>query len=150
MGPNTNTPNYNQAPGNTGTNFEVPGNQSPQYNVDPSTTLNSGVAYNRAPLNGAEQLRNAERLAQPSQAMPMAATAAVTSTPAATTPQPVSQPVAKPQDAEQLEKVWVDKSKQVIASTREDPYEQAHQIALLMKGYLQARYGRTINNAGSK
>ena len=150
MGPNTNTSNHNQAPGSVGANYEASGNQLPQYNVDQSTTFNSGVRYNQAPLNSAEQLRNAEQLAQPSQAMPTIANGAAATTMPPSSSQATSQPAAKSQDADQLEKIWVDKSKQAIDSTREDPYEQAHQIALLMKGYLKERYGRTINDSGSK
>lgn len=42
----------------------------------------------------------------------------------------------------ELEKLWVGKAKTVVVENRYNPYEQAHQIAMLVQGYLQARYGK--------
>ena len=113
------------------------GNQLPQYNVDPSTTLNSGAEHlNQAPLGRESSWLLPSNWAQPSQAIPAAT--------------PVQQPAAQPDpvmvsrptttttvDAEQMEKVWVGKAQQAIAKDKDNPYELAHQIALLMKGYLR-------------
>lgn len=146
MGPNSGSANnLNRTPNQQPGMAEV-GNQLPQYNVDPTTTLNSGAEHlNQAPL-GREQLAIAEQLAQPSQAIPVAT--------------PVQQPAAQPDpvmasrptttttvDAEQMEKVWVGKAQQAIAKDKDDPYELAHQIALLMKGYLRERYGKIIGKS---
>ena len=140
MEPSAGTPNFNQAP-RQGGNFEVNANQLPQYNVDNSSTFNTGYnQLNQAPLQ-AEQLAIAEQLAQPSQAVPIAQT-----------PQPTSQPVAaslpvtptKPIDADQLEKVWVGRAQQAISDHKDDPYELAHQVAMLMQGYLRERYGKIV------
>ena len=128
MGPNTGTPNFNQAPQPQGGVVENGNSLPPQYNVDPTTTSISGYEqFNQAPMR-AEQLPNAELLAQPAQSMPVA------------TP---TEPV-KTVDADQLEKQWVDKTQQTIAKYRDDPYEQAHQIALLVQGYLRERYGKIV------
>lgn len=136
-----NTPNFNQMPGQPGGNFNVAGNQLPQYNVGPNTTLNrSPENFNQAPLNTGEHLAQAEQLAQPSQAMP-AAQQLVAATPTTTVP-PVTP--TKPVDQQQMAKVWVGRAQQTIAATQTDPYEQAHQIAMLMKGYLQERYGKIV------
>ena len=140
MGPNTGTPNFNQAPQPQGGAVEAGNNLPPQYNVDPTTTPISGYEqFNQAPIR-AEQLPNAEMLAQPAQSIPVAAQpqpTAQTQQPAATTP-------VKTVDADQLEKQWVDKTQQTIAKYRDDPYEQAHQIALLVQGYLRERYGKIV------
>ena len=138
MGPNSGTPNFNQAPRPQGGAVETGGNLSPQYNVDPATTAISGYEqFNQAPMR-TEQLPNAELLAQPVQSIPTATQAQ----PVATQQQP-AEPV-KTVDADQLEKQWVDKTQQTIAKYRDDPYEQAHQIALLVQGYLRERYGKIV------
>ena len=85
-----------------------------------------------------EQLPNAELLAQPVQSIPTATQAQPVAT-----PQQPAEPV-KTVDADQLEKQWVDKTQQTIAKYRDDPYEQAHQIALLVQGYLRERYGKIV------
>ena len=142
MGPNSGTPNFNQAPQPQGGAVETGGNLPPRYNVDPATTAISGYEqFNQAPIH-AEQLPNAEMLAQPAQSIPVAAQpqpTAQTQQPAATTP-------VKTVDADQLEKQWVDKTQQTIAKYRDDPYEQAHQIALLVQGYLRERYGKIVGD----
>lgn len=142
MGPNSGTPNFNQAPQPQGGAVETGGNLPPQYNVDPATTaISSYEQFNQAPIR-AEQLPNAEMLAQPAQSIPVAAQpqpTAQTQQPAATTP-------VKTVDADQLEKQWVDKTQQTIAKYRDDPYEQAHQIALLVQGYLRERYGKIVGD----
>lgn len=138
MGPNTGTPNFNQMPQPQGGAVEAGNNLPPQYNVDPATTSTSGYEqFNQAPMR-AEQLPNAELLAQPVQSIPTATQAQ----PVATQQQP-AEPV-KTVDADQLEKQWVDKTQQTIAKYRDDPYEQAHQIALLVQGYLRERYGKIV------
>lgn len=145
MGPSTGTPNFNQAPRPAGGGAEVGGNNLPQYNVDPATTLNSSPEnFNQAPLQ-AEQLANAERLAQPSQVVPAAPTQPVAITPSA---QPVATQPTKTVDAEQLEREWVNKAQQAIAKDQDDPYELAHRIAMLMSGYLRERYGKIIGKSG--
>lgn len=142
MGPNSGTPNFNQAPQPQGGAVETGGNLPPQYNVDPATTaISSYEQFNQAPIR-AEQLPNAEMLAQPAQSIPVVAQpqpTAQTQQPAATTP-------VKTVDADQLEKQWVDKTQQTIAKYRDDPYEQAHQIALLVQGYLRERYGKIVGD----
>ena len=139
MGPNTGTPNFNQAPQPQGGVVENGNSLPPQYNVDPTTTSISGYEqFNQAPMR-AEQLPNAELLAQPAQSMPVA----TPTQPVTTQPQQPAAPV-KTVDADQLEKQWVDKAQQTIAKYRDDPYEQARQIALLVQGYLRERYGKIV------
>lgn len=142
MGPNSGTPNFNQAPQPQGGAVETGGNLPPQYNVDPATTTISGYEqFNQAPIR-AEQLPNAEMLAQPAQSIPVAAQPQ----PTAQTQQSATTTPVKTVDADQLEKQWVDKTQQTIAKYRDDPYEQAHQIALLVQGYLRERYGKIVGD----
>lgn len=142
MGPNNGNNgavNFNQQPNPQAANFNVAPNQLPQYNVGPNTTFNSGYEQmNQAPA-AAETTPSVVQSVQPAQAIPVAAPVVTpVITPVSTTP------ADKTKTPAQLEKEWVDKTKSAIDATRSDPYEQAHQIALLMKGYLQARYGKIV------
>lgn len=142
MGPNNGSlPNFNSAPNPQASNFNVAPNQLPQYNVGPNTTYNSGYNnYNQAP-QPVEQAPRAEQMIQQPVIVTATPNPAPTSTP---TPDPTAVSSDKPQTAAQLEKEWVDKAKTTISATQSDPYEQAHQVALLMKGYLQKKYGKII------
>lgn len=140
MGPNNNIPNFNKGgvsqPNNLGASHE----QLPQYNVGGNTTHDS----RKENLNLAPAIEQA-----PPAPLPLPVVTPVQST-ATPVPPPTSQPdpvAAIPttkQEIAKVEKEWVDKAKSTIASTRANPYEQAHQVSLLMKGYLQARYGKII------
>lgn len=143
MGPNSNTPNYNQMPTPAGNRFEQGQNVPPQYNVGPNTTFNRGPEqFNQAPLNTGEHLAQAEQLAQPTQAIPTAQPIAAASA------QPTVPPATptKTVDPKQMEHVWVGRAKQTIEATQDNPYEQAHQIAMLMQGYLREKYGKIVGS----
>jgi hypothetical protein len=49
-------------------------------------------------------------------------------------------------DGDLIEKEWVTKVKQVIATTADDPYEQNKKFSQLKADYLQKRYGKTIKS----
>lgn len=73
---------------------------------------------------------------------------------------PMQQPVPAPQQIQQpqapmnapmvaadedlIEKEWVDKAKEIIKSTADDPYTRTAQVSELQRSYLQKRYGKTI------
>lgn len=130
--------------------------QLPQYNVAGNTTANTG--YNKidsSPMRSAEQLANAEQLAQPTQSMPIAQTVNPTPTPAPTDGGDNNSMAAgdpnTAQDVDTIEAEWVDRTRKVIAETREDPYAQAHEVAELMRDYIKKRYGKIVGKApGSK
>ena len=44
-------------------------------------------------------------------------------------------------------KCGLETAQQAIAKDKDNPYELAHQIALLMKGYLRERYGKIIGKS---
>lgn len=122
--------NYNSAP-------------TTQYNVDPAQSqANYGERLTATPentFNAAPQPQNVEpSMTQPAvSALPQSAAAQPT-TPSS------SNAADKEIDAEQLERIWVDKAKNTIERTRMDPHEEAHQIAELTAGYLRERYGKEI------
>lgn len=55
--------------------------------------------------------------------------------------------VALPVDAEDsdlIEKEWVDRAKQIVEHTREDPYEQQRALSQMKADYLKKRYNKDI------
>lgn len=76
-------------------------------------------------------------------------------------PPPVAQPVATPPpaaapsqqtitapmvaaDEELIEKEWVDKAKEIIQRTGDDPHARTEQVNQLQRSYLEKRYGKVI------
>lgn len=47
-------------------------------------------------------------------------------------------------DDDLIEKEWVDKAKQIIASTRDDPYRREIEVGRLQADYLKKRYGKDL------
>lgn len=72
-------------------------------------------------------------------------------------PQPVAVPIQAPQDntsaplvaddADLIEKEWVDRAKKIIQDTRDDPAKREEQVSQLQKDYLKKRYGKEIGAA---
>lgn len=55
--------------------------------------------------------------------------------------------IALPADAEDtdlIEKEWVDRAKQIVEHTREDPYEQQRALSQMKADYLKKRYNKDI------
>ena len=48
-------------------------------------------------------------------------------------------------DDDLIEKEWVDKAKQIIASTRDDPFRREEEIGRLQADYLKKRYGKDLH-----
>ena len=47
-------------------------------------------------------------------------------------------------DTDRIEQEWVIKTKQILLATRNDPYEQARQLAALRADYMMKRYNKEI------
>ncbi len=47
-------------------------------------------------------------------------------------------------DADLIEKEWVNKAKQIVDQTRDDPYKQTEELTVFKADYMQKRYGKTI------
>jgi len=113
------------------------------------------AAPNLPPLDvGIE--RGQERVEQVAEASARAADAA-TSVPAPVPVAPVvpaqaqqGQPVAPSAtplvaaDEDLIEKEWVDKAKQIIEQTRDDPHARTQKVNELQRDYLQKRYGKVV------
>lgn len=98
--------------------------------------------------------RGQERFEQAAEAGARASDAA-TSASAAALPQPVAVPVDDPAvsaiispmiaaDEDLIEKEWVDKAREIIEQTKEDPFTRTAKVNALQRDYLQKRYGKVI------
>lgn len=47
-------------------------------------------------------------------------------------------------DEDVIEKEWVDKAKEIIQATKDDPYERTNQVSQLQRDYLKKRYGKDV------
>jgi hypothetical protein len=47
-------------------------------------------------------------------------------------------------DGDVIEKEWVEKAKQIVAHTRQDPYRQTKELHKFKAEYMQKRYNKTI------
>lgn len=61
-------------------------------------------------------------------------------------PRPASPNVnpAMAADEDVIEKEWVQRLKQIIATTKHDPFLQEHEISKLQADYLMKRYGKQV------
>ena len=50
-------------------------------------------------------------------------------------------------DDDLIEKEWVDKAKEIIARTKDDPYLREREVSRLQADYLQKRYGKELGAA---
>ena len=47
-------------------------------------------------------------------------------------------------DADLIEKEWVDKAKEIVARTSQDPYRQNKELTLMKADYLKKRYNKDV------
>jgi len=123
----------------------------------PTPPLNQGERIPSLPPLDAGIERGAERREQAAEAGARAADAASLAVPvvvpqpqpAATVPtdDPVQQTTSSPlvaADEDLIEKEWVDKAKEIILHTRDDPHSRTQKVNELQRDYLQKRYNRAI------
>jgi hypothetical protein len=55
-----------------------------------------------------------------------------------------SLPLANDDDGDLIEKAWVDKAKQIVERTRDDPHKQSEAITVFKADYMKKRYGKNI------
>ena len=53
-------------------------------------------------------------------------------------------PTQASDDSDRIEKSWVIKAKQIVESTRNDPYKQSEELSLFKADYMKKRYNRTV------
>mgnify|MGYP007068867546 CR=1 FL=1 len=57
---------------------------------------------------------------------------------------PVPNTPAIADDADLIEKEWVDKAKEIVARTRHDPYMQNKEVELMKADYMRKRYNKEV------
>lgn len=101
--------------------------------------------------------RGQERFEQAAEAGARASDAAATASVATTIAVPAA-PAQAPRDEPQtsttaplvaadedlIEKEWVDKAKEIIDQTKDDPYTRTAKVNALQRDYLQKRYGKVV------
>ena len=133
---------FEQNPAQQGGSYEA----SPEFNVVSPEVL-------PASPERVEQ-RNVIELAPPPPAMPAPVAMPMPPQPLPATPAPAADPtVANPiaaNDDDVIEKEWVDRAKQVILRTKDNPYARERAIGELQRDYLAKRYGRQVGTSGDE
>lgn len=62
-----------------------------------------------------------------------------------TSAQPITTGPASAKDSDRIEKEWVKRAESVVASTKNDPYEQERQVSHLQVDYLKKRFGKDLS-----
>lgn len=101
------------------------------------------TSQERAPEVGQVQAEVAQ-LAMPALPAPVLSSGGVTQQQAA--PNDATNLVAGDDDL--IEKEWVDKAKNIIAATKDNPYKREQEINKLQIEYIRKRYGRAIGDSG--
>lgn len=57
---------------------------------------------------------------------------------------PAASALVTDDDSDLIEKEWVDKAKQIVERTRDDPHKQSEELTVFKADYLKKRYGKTI------
>lgn len=82
---------------------------------------------------------------------PVLPTPVMTAAPQPPMPQAVQAPVntnpTVANDDDLIEKEWVDKAKQIISQTRDDPHQRERQVGALQRDYLKKRYGKELGDS---
>ena len=99
-----------------------------------------------------EQASGAERAPQASQAAPPSAIPMpIIPQVQLSVPQPqsssqssVSTSSTQADDGDLIEKEWVNRAKQVVERTKDDPYKQTEELTLVKVDYMQKRYGKSL------
>jgi hypothetical protein len=112
-----------------------------------SATPNGVQPAEKAPA-GAETSQAQPAALPPSGALPLPAVpAAPAPLPANNSQQGMAVPIATPQitdDGDLIEKEWVNKAKQIVERTRDDPYKQSEELTVFKADYMKKRYNKTI------
>jgi len=121
----------------------IPGNTTPETVIGGTeTAIEQGGSS--APERAPEQAASAQA-SMAAQAVPITLPTPVIDTQAASS-QSVSadSSPAVAADDDLIEKEWVDKAKQIISSTRDDPARREKEVGRLQADYLKKRYGKEL------
>lgn len=126
----------------------------PRFTPDNPETWNGDAQHENSVERAAE--RGHEQLSQPVEQAPAAGPAVVVPT-LPVPPGPVvtddttttasSDTPLVAADEDVIEKEWVDKAKQIINATKDDPYRREYEVSRLQADYLEKRYGKKLGEA---
>lgn len=124
-----------QAPDNPGYSYEIPPNfASPEQGISqPERSLE------RSPVEIAPQVQPQQPIQMPPVAAPSFQINSLGDDNSSQTSNPISA-----NDDDVIEKEWVDRAKQVLAQTRDDPHQREKAIGELQRDYLMKRYGKQL------
>ena len=124
----------------------IPGNTRPEIVVGGTETAIEQQGSS-APERAPEQAAHAQA-SMAAQAVPITLPTPVIAPPIDQI-QPVSDDSspAVAADEDLIEKEWVDKAKQIISSTRDDPARREKEVGRLQADYLKKRYGKELGTA---
>jgi hypothetical protein len=114
--------------------------------VEQLPNANTGEKGNNKPSTGAESFNTASpapMAAIPLPALPLTQTN-VQQTNAHTSIGSQGNPAYASDDADLIEKEWINKAKQIVEQTRDDPYKQSEELTVFKADYMKKRYNRTI------
>lgn len=124
----------------------MPAMQLPPPMEAPSAAPNKGdKGAEKAPANAetAPKPAGAPATSAPvSVPLPLPPASPVAATPAPTPVGSTALPVKD--DSDLIEKEWVNKAKQIVEHTREDPYKQSEELTVFKADYMKQRYNKTI------
>lgn len=120
----------------------------PQINTELAPPEEAGKdLYNKAPKNAESANVEPTGAANAAVAAAMSSVAAVpvSATPLPDTSQPSSQATSViADDADVIEKEWVDKAKKIVSETRGDPHKKSQELTSLKREYIETRFGKVI------
>lgn len=110
-------------------------------------TLPSPETYTGGQVERGEATPAAEQTSAPSAVLPMPVVVVPVADDAATSASPVSDDLPTvANDDDLIEKEWVNKTKKVIAETKDDPYRREQEVTRIQADYLSKRYGRELGS----
>jgi len=59
-------------------------------------------------------------------------------------------PYSSAQDTDRIEPIWVNKAKEIIAQTHDDPYLQKDQMSKVKADYISKRFNKQIKTEGTE
>lgn len=122
--------------------------QSPQDGTSPFGSDNGGQSTTQANASSADSVQQ-QQFVQPMQ-QPVQASPPIPAQPLPpiqTVPASQSDTPLIADDVDVIEKEWVDKAKNIVNKTKEDPFEQEKEVSKLQVDYLAKRYNKNIKQA---
>lgn len=126
----------------------------PQHTFESTPEIGENAEYSLSHEHNAEATKEREQNMRQIDRENAPPAPVATSLPAIPVPVPVPQKpvkdVAAPtiaNDDDLIEKEWVDKAKEIIAHTQNDPYQREKAISQLQVDYLRKRYGKELGTS---